>query len=451
MADLRSEDRVAVLGVLPRGEVGVMESSAQHEAVATGMGDVAGGLLEPLGRLVRVLVGERSTAAESRDLGQGERVHRRRLRLGGRLGLFTGLGVPGDDAVAHDVEEGRSVVVLAAVARGEQELAELDLHAVADLEGTVLRDLLVDGRDVVVLGLAGPLGRRTHVDELDALVDVVRQVVVVDRAAARVEGSELRWVESVVGHEPEHDLGASGGHVVGDLDLRDALLPVEGEVVVVRGELAFARVSIAGAVGEPGDEGIAHPLEGVRFTGRGPVEQRVDVGVVRTGTWSPEGDEEAEVGSVHETVPVEVGDGVDAAPGAEHEPEIVAVDQSRPVEVPGAGGEGAVARRQGDDRGGEDGRGAVPAHVRVFQRGVANPTPHLIPLPMGSSFRKSGSFQMAADDYRKKLMADGSSARSDSRATDATPPSNRSSEGSFPEWGVPGPGGGYRRGGPEPG
>ena len=275
--------RVVGLGVSARSEVGVVESSTEHKLMAALRRDVAGHLLEAMQRLVGVLIRQRGCAAEPCDVGQTERVERCALLLLRRRSLFFELRVPRHDAFADDVEERGAVVIGAAVARRAEELAQFHFHAIADLQRAHLGDLLRDRRGIAVFGLSGVASRRRGGHERHAGTGCCRKVVVVDRDRrhAGEERAELRGVERTVRHPTHVDGVAAARDAIGDLDLGDALLPIERQPVVVLAEDdavddVFARMAIARAVSEVGDArgrridhdvGLEHGADGIERRG----------------------------------------------------------------------------------------------------------------------------------------------------------------------------------------
>ena len=119
-------------------EVGVMQPPSEHEGLAVGRRNVSRHLLEAMFRLVGILIGQRGQAAEPG-------VRRQRIGIEALIDVANDAAgeshvtslCPRHDALADDVEHRGAVVVVPPVPRCLEELADLDLDAVAQLQRPV--------------------------------------------------------------------------------------------------------------------------------------------------------------------------------------------------------------------------------------------------------------------------------------------------------------------------
>ena len=267
--------RRLVVGAI--AEVGVVDPAAEDEVLTVDGREVARHLHEAVVGLVRVLVRQGRSSAAPGDRREGVGV----LALGAVL-TEDAARLPRDHALSDDVEDRRSVVVAPAVRHRVEELAQLELEAVAHLERAALLRVEADRARVVLDVRAGHVeaGHAGH----DPVVEVLR-----DRVQPSIEEAELGLdrAQSPLGGDVEGDRVPAATDGVDDLDRRGPVLPVEGEVVVVALELVLARVAVACAVGEARDQRARRVLLELGLERRPGAEER-RVGGRRVGDDVPE-------------------------------------------------------------------------------------------------------------------------------------------------------------------
>src|SRR6186713_3005326 len=113
-------------------KVGMVQTPAEHERLAVRGRNVAGGLFEAMLWLIGVLIRQRGLAAEPGVRWQWEGIETLVAAIDNAAiqPHVLSLG-PGHDPLPDNVEQHSPVVIVAAVSRRIQKLADLNLHTVA--------------------------------------------------------------------------------------------------------------------------------------------------------------------------------------------------------------------------------------------------------------------------------------------------------------------------------
>ncbi len=281
LANMVGEDGIAGLGVRPGEKVRVMDAAAEHEGLPVLGSDVSRHLFEAIFRLVGVLVRQGGLAAKPGVFGKDGGIEGR--YAGHRRGcILPFLGVPRNDSPPDDVKEGGAVIVVPAVPRREDELADFQLHFVPDLERPVFRNLGGNGRGVVELrfprkadgGVGGDQGG----------LDIV--MVGGEGGGAvlgKKEGAEFGRIELGVGEEVEGDGISALGDPVDNFQFQHALLPIPGEIVVVAVGIptddALPGVAVACTIRPAGDFCLGGFRHRIGLQGGGGSEEGLENGL----------------------------------------------------------------------------------------------------------------------------------------------------------------------------
>ncbi len=221
-----------------------MHTAPEHKWLAVFITQVVCHLLEMSVGLSSHLYVQGGIATETRADWQGDGVAL--FKQAANKSIAVG-HIPGHQALADDVQVGGTVIVVAPpqYAALIQELADLKLHLVAYLNSAAFATV----EAVLFVVVKTVIARHIY-----ALHNTVAAIFG-ESIAAHVPPAILRLgiVQQTFSAHIHHNLGTAFGHIIDNFDGRRALLPIEGEVVIISLEVVFFGVAIATTVTEAGD------------------------------------------------------------------------------------------------------------------------------------------------------------------------------------------------------